>query len=164
MPVLQRLAKERREWTDEHREVLARGTTYFKELAPGFFQPRGELDMVAVEAGWVALWEELLPKYILDHPGRRPWGWWIFDAPEPTRQLLGGFDAFKDGPVPLLVDEILKYGCGWYISVGEAELRDPPVIETQAGFLERHGLLLDVERVALGDGFAREAPMCCKEL
>lgn len=34
-----------------------------------------------VRSAWDALREDLLPDFIRRNPGRRPWGWWRFDAP-----------------------------------------------------------------------------------
>lgn len=32
---------------------------------------------------WRELRDELLPQWIKDHPGSRPWAWWKIDAPGP---------------------------------------------------------------------------------
>jgi hypothetical protein len=131
--------------------------------APGFYR-EGKLHISSAEEAWEELRDELLPRFVLEHPGTRPWAWWRFDAPEPTRQLFGGYDAFLKSIPPLLIDEILDWGTGWYVSVGINEMADPPVVETQAGFLERHGLLTEPELDALGPDFARSEAMCAKEV
>ena len=163
MPTNRTHRRQHRRWTPEHRETLLTGRCYFHEHAPGFYLASGDLNLNQIEAAWRELEDDLLARFVLDHPGARPWAWWRFDAPEPTRQWISGFDAFANGPVDLLVSEILDWGVGWYVSVGEGEFKDPPIVETQAGYLERHGLLIDVERVALGPDFPRQEAMCAKE-
>ena len=38
-------------------------------------------DFDAMRIGWECLRAELLPRFIAEHPGHRPFAWWIFDAP-----------------------------------------------------------------------------------
>src|SRR4030042_2264226 len=49
-----------------------------------------------VRAAWENLRDELLPAWILDHAGSRPWGWWAYDAPRWGRK----FGAWFDGTLP----------------------------------------------------------------
>lgn len=44
--------------------------------------------LVAMSAAWEDLRDYLLPTFIAEHPGTRPWAWWAFDAPEPREQVL----------------------------------------------------------------------------
>ena len=142
-----------------------------------------------------ALWEEhraeLMARWLVDNPGRRPRCWWDYEAP---RQSFGTWPGWwLDGklPEPRLrlggvgtpVHEVLAhvptfdYGLPtrwvecWMMMVyynGRAkDVRgtpiganhkpgdfagvpidpdDPPVFESQAAYLERHGLLLPGER------------------
>jgi hypothetical protein len=162
-----RTQRERIEWTEGHRAVLLHGRAHLRDAARGFFRG-GRLDLAAVESAWQELRGELLAAWIPEHPGRRPWGWWRFDAPEPMRRLLGGYDALGDRNLPaktwhLLTAEIAD-GFGWYSSVGACEFSDPPIVESEPAFLERHGLLTAAELVALGPDFPREAAMCEQEI
>jgi hypothetical protein len=50
----------------------------------------------AVQQAWEALREDLLAEFIRANPGRRPWGWWEFDAPRWGRK----FNAYYDGTLP----------------------------------------------------------------
>ena len=34
---------------------------------------------------WISTKESELPRFIADHPGRRPWAWWKHDATKPRR-------------------------------------------------------------------------------
>jgi hypothetical protein len=162
--VFRKPRREKRELTRAHADVLLTGRTHIVARASGFYRADAKLIMPAVEAAWNEVRDEILPRYVLENPGRRPWAWWIFDAPEPTRRLHGGFDAFAKGPRANLIDEILRFGCGWYTSVGIDEMADPPIVETEAGYLERHGLLTDHERDVLGPDFPREEAMCAQEV
>jgi hypothetical protein len=147
-----------------HREILLCGRWYFSDSAHGFYRRNGAMDLEEVKGAWEELRGELLPAYIADHPGTRPWAWWRFDAPEPYRRFLGGYDFRTDPAARVGLTAEIHTGLGWYSSIGEAELTDPPIVETQAGYLERHGLLTDAEREVLGPEFPREEAMCEREL
>jgi hypothetical protein len=41
----------------------------------------------AMRKAWEELRHELLPEWIREHPGTRPYAWWKFDAPEPRRHM-----------------------------------------------------------------------------
>jgi hypothetical protein len=47
-------------------------------------------DTGEVQAAWRSHDEDILDRWIAAHPGRRPWAWWKFDAPEKHRKRLGG--------------------------------------------------------------------------
>ena len=49
---------------------------------------RGTLDVEAMREAWITLRDELLPQWIAENPGTRPYAWWQFDAPE-RRQRIG---------------------------------------------------------------------------
>ncbi|HWL93850.1 MAG TPA: hypothetical protein VNT79_09970, partial [Phycisphaerae bacterium] len=68
--------------TDDHAKILLTGRgDYFNEFGP--------LDApetyAAKREAWECLRDELLPKWIEENPGSRPWAWWAFDAPERRR-------------------------------------------------------------------------------
>lgn len=87
------------------------------------------------------LWRDhrdaILQAWIRHSPGCRPWPFWRFDAPEPRRKLSG-----KGEPV--------WSGLAWGIPAGPWE-GGRPRFETQAAFLERHGLMLDGEGPAVAE-------------
>jgi hypothetical protein len=35
---------------------------------------------------WGEVRDDLLPKWIMERPGSRPWAWWQEEAPEPRRE------------------------------------------------------------------------------
>jgi hypothetical protein len=112
----------------------------------------------------VDLWREhkneFLPEFIRKHPGRRPVAWWLYDAPRWDRK----FDAWFDGT--LMEPRRQVGGAGatpWdsglavvpWFSYGLPnswegyDAADPPRFESQAAYLQRHGLLTEAERKVL---------------
>ena len=85
-----------------------------------------------MKAAWMELRDELLPTWIEQHPGTRPYAWWRFEAPEPRRQVSPGPESL--GPAT-------SFGC-------PSLFRGIPhdgMFETEAEYLERLGLLTPVE-------------------
>jgi len=155
MPRLRRRGKRQRqiEYTEAHRDVLRRGRTPVPQSAVGFYAG-GDLDTDAVAEGWGELRDELLPAYIAERPGQRPAAWWWFDAPEPARRVLRGHDVLADPDTPAWARQKVSFGaCKCY---NKPAWENPPVIESQAAYLDRHGLLTDDERKQLGEDFDRE--------
>lgn len=87
MPRVMRRAKQRRAGlTAAHINQLLSG---FDLLGTAFGDDkRKPCDRDAMRAAWESLRDELLPQWIAEKPGSRPWAWWIFDAPE-RRQRVG---------------------------------------------------------------------------
>ena len=50
-----------------------------------------------IERAWYELRQRILDSFITEHPGRRPWAWWEFDAP---RAPMGVFRGWLDGRLP----------------------------------------------------------------
>ncbi|RDD61456.1 hypothetical protein DRB17_13355 [Ferruginivarius sediminum] len=110
-----------------------------------------------VKPMWERLRDDILAAHIRDHPGTRPHGWWRFDAPEPRRQV-GGTGQPSDALLPALKDtysfgvptswwsddNAAIHGCGIPVDPD-----DPPLIESEAAYLDRHNLLTDAERKRL---------------
>jgi hypothetical protein len=78
---------------------------------------------------WALYRDELLPKFIAEHPGCRPLPWWQWDAPDGWREN----GSFEDN----------------YMAKLRAEIRGEWPQEKQARFLARHGLLTTVEMKSL---------------
>ena len=111
------------------------------------------------------------------HPGHRPWAWWRVEAPEPCRRRLGGIgtpahECLAHGPefrFGLPAHWVTPWQVAYYTGRARdvhgqpigAEYRgcgfsgvaidpdDPPQYESQAAYLERHGLLSAEERARL---------------
>jgi hypothetical protein len=94
--------------------------------------------------------------HIKRDPGRRPYRWWQYDAPEPRQRLGGTGTPLHECSAYAL---ILSYGVpGFWRRAGDfmgaieidkwppIDPSDPPVYESEASFLRRHGLLLKGER------------------
>ncbi|MGE4194623.1 MAG: hypothetical protein AB7E51_14640 [Pseudodesulfovibrio sp.] len=95
---------------------------------------------LSMEEAWRHFGSHLLAEWIREHPGTRPYGWWRFEAPEPRRRLGGEGDPAYMGVTFGVPD-------GW--CEGDFDPSDPPVYESQAAYLDRHGLLTEAERRAL---------------
>jgi len=93
MPRPPRRSKSRRAgYDDEHVKHLLTGCY----LCPGCGFSTGcgrEVDIDAMREAWEVLRDTLLPQWIAEHPGTRPYSWWKFDSQEPRQRL-------DDGPHP----------------------------------------------------------------
>ncbi len=127
----------------------------------------------------------MLADFVREHPGQRPHVWWQVEAPEERRRRLGGTGTpshealaymphFKFGiPTSWVAQWSVDYYNGRARDVhgkpigteyreghfkGQAiDPDDPPRFESQAAYLDRHGLLTAEERAALpADAFERE--------
>jgi hypothetical protein len=112
-------------------------------------------------ADWQAVKDELLEDFVLAHPGRRPFFWWKVDSPGPRLRVGGVGDVIPAYNHP----DNLKYGIfrksafvddrllAAVAPIGNElvpfDANDPPRYESQAVFLDRHGLLSAAERKAL---------------
>ncbi len=114
-----------------------------------------------VRSAWESLRDELLPAWVEEHPGTRPWGWWKHDAPkakvpgipewhlpemvEPRKQIGGtGAPPWEEYPAILPY-----YTLGLPDSLEGIDPEDLPRFESEASYLDRHGLLSAAERKAL---------------
>ena len=89
MPRPRRKTKRRKptEYTPAHIRHLLSGNDFFGAGFP---------DNRSMQEGWESLRAEILPEWIREHPGRRPYAWWRFDAPEPRRRIDGRLHPFDD--------------------------------------------------------------------
>ena len=112
-----------------------------------------------VELLWADLGADITAQWAKDHPGTRPSAWWRFSAPrgpyvyqdsrrgalalEEPRRRVGGVGT----PAYETLAYVPRFGFG--IPVDWADDRsgqDPPTFESEAAYLERHGLLTAAER------------------
>jgi hypothetical protein len=100
---------------------------------------------------------DILPSWRFEHPGSRPWAWWLFDAPEALRHRLGGqgtadhqvFSKAEEIFFGVHVSYIQDDDLDAYKSVGEIlppftqpfDHENAPQWESEASYLQRHGLL-----------------------
>jgi len=119
----------------------------------------------AIDDVWNDVRDELLPEWIDETPGRRPFVWWLLDAPRGGhsssflpdvlapgagivarawtwplgRKVLGG-SGRADGPI-----ECFGLPDRW----AGLDFAHAPVVESEASFLRRHRLLEDGEAARL---------------
>jgi hypothetical protein len=129
-----------------------------------------------------------LAEFIARKPGRRPQWWWRrligdpdLDAPEQMRRRLGGVgaawhssetgeryaneqDAYGMPLVWVTREKLAWSGNGWWntnLPGPVLDPEDPPMFESQAAFLDRHGLLSAAERAKLGpEDFEPKSIVC----
>ncbi|MEJ7591114.1 MAG: hypothetical protein WKF77_06160 [Planctomycetaceae bacterium] len=87
MPRVRRTGKSDNRWNAEHRRVLESGNDFF-----GLF--RDEIDQ---HECWQDSKGEILPAFIAENPGRRPHGWWQFEA-KARRERIDGMPHPHDVP------------------------------------------------------------------
>jgi hypothetical protein len=82
---------------------------------------------------WRERGADIVERWVDDHPGTRPSCWWLFDAPKP-RRVVEGMEL-----APISDRSTLKW------------LYEPAtqLIESEAAYLRRHGLLLPNEATQL---------------
>jgi hypothetical protein len=79
--------------------------------------------------------------------GRRPWGWWRFDARELRRRVGGsGRAVMDDEDCPAWAR---KTSFGEPAVFAEYDPDDPPRFESQLEYLQRHELLTEEEQERL---------------
>ena len=88
-----------------------------------------------IAAAWRELGADLTAAWVRDHPGSRPAGWWMFNAPEPRRRLGGTGEPFEDAFERGLPE--------FWLTV---DANDPPTFEAEPTYLARLGLLSASER------------------
>ena len=152
MPRVRRQPKARRDWTEHHREQLRSGHDFLGE-AFGKDRP----DFAAMKQAWDELRDEILPAWIAEHPGTRPYAWWVFDAPEPRRNRTDGQHPF-DNPARLaFIERVarapeahadykanacrLSFGVPSVLAEGEGFNDFECEYESEAEYLARFGLL-----------------------
>jgi hypothetical protein len=100
------------------------------------------------KAAWHRHSGEILTAWVAVYPGSRPWGWWRYDAPGP-RTCVEGVD-YMDTNLPESISWRANFGrptCPLDRPAGAATTRI--VFESEAAFLNRHGLLLPGEAMRL---------------
>jgi hypothetical protein len=153
-----RRASKRREELSEDAESWLHGEEC------GFFRFKGKEELAAL---WAEHGHRIVAEHIAMYPGQRPRLWWQYDAPEP-RKRLGGIGTPCHECLGYAPNFIFGIPAAWisqwdveyYTGTGTArdlgtfngvaiDPNDPPVYESQTGYLERHGLLLSGERKRL---------------
>lgn len=111
---------------------------------------------------WQQLRDELLPAYVIEHPGTRPAAWWLWDAVERRQRIDGGTHPFDnherqtrlvalfgprgENPEPHADAYRLAFGRPTTCVIEDDFQAE---YETQTDYLDRLGLLEDSERTFL---------------
>ena len=90
-----------------------------------------------------SLWRRHGAKIVADHirrqPCTRPDGWWMFDAPDEYRLVVGGSGSGEHGPTP--PDQQYWDHIQPFERIGQAGVQ----VESETAFLARHELLTPSE-------------------
>ncbi len=123
--------------SDGCREQLASGHDFFGD-GYGHDAESDPTAMKQMREDWETHREEMLAKWIAEHPGSRPFCWWMFDAPTRRETIDGSVHPF-DRPERKSLCELF-FGVP-RIVVGEGCVR----YESQRHYLTRLGLLTSDE-------------------
>jgi hypothetical protein len=120
-------------WTDSQRKILETGLDWFDELP--------EADR---QQAWQELRKEILQQWLTEHPGLRPFSWWLFDMPKGTRrQRLDGRHPHDDPSYSL--EKKLWYGLPQYQRPCDLQT----LYESESSYLARLSLLTVRELASL---------------
>ncbi|MDZ4779595.1 MAG: hypothetical protein SGJ19_05025 [Planctomycetia bacterium] len=151
MPSIRRRNKHRSQYTQLEYYAVASGHDFF-----GSFKTEDDW-----REAWQAMKDELLPAFIQQCPGQRPWAWWKFEATERRQPADGKPHPFDDPERQAHLDRIaasmpVEDREAYYASCNELYFGLPRCLcikadfgrlyEDQATYLERLGLLTDAER------------------
>lgn len=102
---------------------------------------------------WLEVRDDLLEEWTEEHPGTRPSTWWTLDAPRWDDPYVGCFyHGLMPSPRRLLMGcsgipayEVMNYVPQFRFGIATQWLRvdpaNPPRFESQAAYLDRHGLM-----------------------
>ena len=155
----------RRRWR-RRRERERLPDVFIAFMLTGAFQytPRASLNLAYFRstplfaAAWQTHGAELTRDWVCRIPGTRPWAWWYFDAQAP-RAVVRGPELVLRAVEPGGWDWVWRqqHGVPAMVQARPPGYIGPPTVESQAAYLDRHGLLSVGERAALpNDAFAPE--------
>lgn len=132
-------------------------------------------DKKKLKAAWEGARERLLTEWVKQSPGTRPHGWWLFDAPRDPEAMKG---TAWEGTLPIprrriggkgtAMSEVFpgiipRYERGIPSSWHTIDEEDPPEYESEAAYLERHGLLTETEKRRLKAAHFEPEPVTIEE-
>jgi hypothetical protein len=119
-----------------------------------------------VEAAWARHGQEIVERWSRIKPGRRPSCWWLFSAPRLGREFIERWPAWgawvltkyheprlREGGDGEYLEHFPDVERGFPACWSHVDPEDPPLFESSAAYLKRHGLLLPGERKRLKGGF-----------
>lgn len=98
--------------------------------------------------------EAILDEWIDEHPGSRPFAWWVCVAPAPRLVLYGAELTLASArPAHFAGNEIWRrhFGIPAFVSCRPRAFAGRPRVEPEAAYLDSRGLLAAEERAALED-------------
>jgi hypothetical protein len=129
MPRVTRVSKRFQGWNETTVFILRTGLDFFDEL------PESHRHQA-----WRDLKNELMPQWLTEHPGARPFAWWLFDMPAGTRrQRINGLHPHDDPSYSL--EKKLWYGLPQY----QRPCDLLGLFESEASFLKRLNLCSTAE-------------------
>jgi hypothetical protein len=146
MPVKRRIGIGRRPdlevLTREQYDHLANGWTYFSQ---------GYASREDAELAWEIHGDAIMESYVKEHPGRRPFGWWLFQH-RKERPIVG--KSFEPDEIANMRRNIrLNADHFGFLHTSIFAWPDGKTLEylqePERDYLERHGLLSDEELEAL---------------
>ena len=150
------MPSKRQRRTRNRRAEVAPSTMAFFRDDPAAHSYLYFLTAAEVAMQWAEVRDEIIEEWVIAHPGSRPRTWWAQDAPSPRRRIGGiGQAAYEVTAHAEVYDHGLP---AVWVMPGDGfdgvpvDLDDPPVFESEAGYLRRFGLLLagELERLAEG--------------
>ena len=156
MPVLRRRKRALRDYDDQDIAHLLHHKGYFSRF--GIDDSRSQFDEKGFHEAWDLLREALLPQFLSQFPGKRPFAWWRCDAPERRRRINGKPHPFDNRQRITEIERITKTpGASpnfteWmhWLSYGKPRMMCVPddyqaEHETELGYLRRLSLLTPFE-------------------
>jgi hypothetical protein len=90
------------------------------------------------------LWDRhgkaIVAQHIKAKPCTRPTGWWYCEGPQEYRRMVAGKGSGEHGPSRPGVPYWMRIQC-----FEKIDADDPPMVESAAAFLKRHGVLTPTE-------------------
>lgn len=158
MPRVSRKAKRRRAgYTEDEIRMLLKGYDFFGGTF-GTTRRHGPWQTPAMKAAWEHLRSELLPEYIRNHPGQRPYSWWLYEAPERRQRVDGVQHPFDDRVRKKRIEEVAKHNPAFPVTAYELQFGIPRCVmpgdigaeyESETAYLIRLNLLTPEERKEL---------------
>jgi len=96
---------------------------------------------------WKKYHDLILSSWLQNRPGTRPFAWWKFEASEPRKQVSGKGVLVREKFPAIVPRFTFGVPCDWY----QVNEDNPPMFESEATYLKRHGLLTKSEEKRLSD-------------
>lgn len=124
-------------------------------LLHGYWMIEGFETREEFEAAWDYHGERLLAEWVEEHPGSRPFAWWLIDHGK-ERPVIDG------RPTAQQFAAACREDIGGRVTFGFLHMHtEPPLQEDETDYLDRLQLLTDTERAALDRLGRRDDSLSC---